>query len=96
MLRLKFFVDALELFFNPLDLLPRRGTLLVIQPHRFGAGEPPMRAMHDRGDHLQIANQCGSRAGWRFLLTLRFEKQRGILQNAFADGGRSLPPSGIQ
>jgi hypothetical protein len=31
LLRNKFVVDALELFFNPLDLLPRRRALLRIQ-----------------------------------------------------------------
>jgi hypothetical protein len=30
LLREKFFIDALELFLNPLDLLARRGMLLVI------------------------------------------------------------------
>lgn len=88
-------VDAPELFFNPLDLLPHRGTLLGIQLHALRTGEPPVSAVHNRGDHLQIADQFG---GWprSFLLPLRFEKQRGIVQNAFADSGRSPPPSGIQ
>jgi hypothetical protein len=86
-LRKKFFVDALELFFNPLDLLPRRGTLLVIQFHCLRPGQPPMGAVHNRSHHLQVADQFGA-SPWRdFLLPLRFEKQRGIVQNAFADGG---------
>jgi hypothetical protein len=55
-----------------------------------------MGAVHNRGDHLQIADQFGGRAWRRFLLPLRFEKQRGIIQNAFADGGRCPPPGGIQ
>jgi hypothetical protein len=92
----KFFVNALELFFNPLDLLPCGGTLLVIQFHRLRAGEPPMGAVHNRGDHLQIADQFGSRARWSFLLPLRFEKQRGIVENAFADRGRTPAPGDIQ
>ena len=96
MLRNKFFVDALELFFNPFDLLPRRCTLLVIQLHCFRTSKPPMGAVHNRSDHLQIADQFGA-SPWRdFLLPLRFEKQRGIVQNAFADGGRSPAPGGIQ
>ena len=93
---MKFFADALELFINPLNLLPRRGTLLGIQFHGLRTGEPPVRAVHNRGDHLQIADQFGTRAGRRFLLTLRFEKQRGIFQNAFADRGRPPAPSRIQ
>jgi hypothetical protein len=95
LLRKKFSADTLELFFNPLDLVPRRRTLLAIQFHCLGTGEPPMGAVHNRGDHLQIADQFGGGARRRFLLPLRFEKQRGIIQNAFADSGRSPPPGGI-
>jgi hypothetical protein len=95
-LRQKFFLNAVELFFDPLDLLPCRGTLLVIQLHCFRAGQPPMGAIHNRGHHLQIADQFGGGPGGDLLLPLRFEEQRGITQNAFADGGRSLPPGGIQ
>jgi len=96
LLREKFFVDALELFFNTVDLLPRRGALRVIQFQGRLAGQPPMGAVYDRGHHLQIADQLGGWSGREFLLPLRFEKQRGILQNAFADRGRSLAPGGIQ
>jgi hypothetical protein len=52
-------VDALELFFNPLDLLPCRGALLVIHFHCRRAGEPPMDVVHNRRYHLQIADQFG-------------------------------------
>ena len=89
-------VDTLELFFDPFDLLPRRRSLLVIQLHCFHTGKPPLGAVHNRSDHLQIADQFGA-SPWRdFLLPLRFEKQRGIIQNAFADGGRSPAPGRIQ
>jgi hypothetical protein len=77
LLRKKFFVDALELFFKPLDLLPRRGTLLVIQFHCFRTAEPPMRAVHNRGDNLQIADQFGGGPGWDFLLPLRLKNSAG-------------------
>jgi hypothetical protein len=96
LLRKKFFVDVLQLFFNPLDLLPRRGALLGIQLYGLRAGEPPMGAIDNRGDHLQIANQFRRWPRRDLLLPLRFEKQPGILQNAFADGGRSAAPGGIQ
>jgi hypothetical protein len=96
LLRKKLFVDAPELFFNPLDLLARRIALLVIQARRLCAGEPPLGAVHNRGDHLQIADQFGSGPGRDLLLPLRFEKQRGIVENAFADRGRSSAPSRIQ
>jgi hypothetical protein len=89
-------VDALELFFDPFDLLPRCGVLLWVQIHCLCAGEPPMGAAHNRGDYLQVADQF-STGHWRdFLLPLRFEEQRGVIQNAFADGGRSPAPGGIQ
>lgn len=89
-------VDAPELFFNPLDLLTRRGTLLVIQFHCLRTGQPPMDTIHNRGDHLQIADQFGGWPRRNLLLPLRFEKQRGIIQNAFADRGRAPTPSSIQ
>ena len=79
-----------------MELLSRRGALLGIRLRRSGAGEPPLGAVHNRGDHLQIADQFGGGPSRNFLLPLRFEKQRRIIQNAFADGGRSLPPGGIQ
>ena len=55
-----------------------------------------MSAVHDRSDHLQIADQFGAGPWPIFLLPLRFEEQRGIVQNAFADCGRTLPPGRIQ
>jgi len=85
-----------QLFFNPLDLLSRRGTLLRIQLLCRPAGEPSMGAVHDRAHHLQIADQLGGGPGRGLLLPLRFEKQRGIVQNALADRGRSAAPGGIQ
>jgi hypothetical protein len=94
-LRKEFFVDALELFFNPLDLLPRCGALLWIQLHCLCAGKPTMVAVHNRGHHLQIADQFGAGPSRDFFLPLRFEKQRRIVQNAFADCGRTSPPGGI-
>ena len=96
MLRNKFFLQPLELFFNPLDLLPSRGTLLLIQLHGRRAGQLPLGAVHNRGYHFQITDQFGSRPGRLFLLPLRFEKQLGIVQNPLADGSRSPPPGGIQ
>ena len=57
MLRLKFFADALKLFFNPLNLLLCRGALLGIQLRRPSACQPPLGAVHNRGYHLQIADQ---------------------------------------
>ena len=86
----------MQLFFNPLDLLSRRGTLLRIQLLCRPAGEPSMGAVHDRAHHLQIADQFGGRPGREFLLPLRFEKQRRIFQNALADGRRSPAPGGVQ
>jgi hypothetical protein len=95
-LRKKFFLNALELLFNPFDLLSRSSALLPIQCHGLRAGESPIGAVHNRRDHLQIADQFRAPSGRDFLLPLRFEKQRWVIQNALAAGGRSLAPSGIQ
>jgi len=55
-----------------------------------------MGAVHYRGDHLQIVDQFGGCPGRDFLLPLRFEKQRRIIQNALADRSRSPAPGCIQ
>ena len=83
---------------NAVDLMPRGFALLVIQLRGSGARQPTMRAVHDGGHHFQIAQQFGAGPGWSFLLRLplRFEKQLGIIQNAFADRGRTFAPRGIQ
>jgi hypothetical protein len=77
------------LFLNPLDLLLRRFARRRIQLPGRRAGQPPMGAVHNRGYHLQIADQFGgsSRRSFLLRLPLRFEKQRRIVQNAFADSG---------
>jgi len=41
-LRKKFFLDDVELFGNPLDLLPPRRTLLWIQRHCLRPAQPPL------------------------------------------------------
>jgi hypothetical protein len=46
-----------------------------------------MGAINNRGDHFQIANQFSGGPRRDLLLPLRFEKQRGIIQNALADCG---------
>ena len=45
----------MELLLNALDLAPRGFALLAIQICRRGARQPPLRAVHDGGHHLQIA-----------------------------------------
>jgi hypothetical protein len=57
-----------------------------------------MGTVHDSGYHLQIADQFGAGLGRGFLmgLPLRFEEQRGIVQNPLANCSRSLPPGGIE
>jgi len=61
---------------NALDLMPCGFRLLVIQLCSSGAGQSPLRAVHNRHHHLQIAQQFGaSRDGSLLLrLPLRFEK----------------------
>ena len=84
------------MFFNTIDLTLRGGALLAIQLHRPCAAQPSMGAVHDRAHHLQIAHQFGGGSGRDFLLPLRFEKQRRIVQNAFANRSRSSSPGDIQ
>jgi hypothetical protein len=55
LLRWKFFVDTLQLFSNVGDLLAGHFALLSIQFHGRPASQSPMRAVHHRGHHLQIA-----------------------------------------
>ena len=84
------------MLFNALDLLPRRGALLPTQLLCPRAGQPSMGAVHDRAHHLQVADQLGGGPGRGLLLPLRFEKQRGMVQNALPDRSRSSSPGGIQ
>jgi hypothetical protein len=98
LLRLDCFVDAMELLLNALDLASRGFALLAIQIGRRHAGQTPLRAVHDRRHHFQIAQQFGGYGGGGgfHLLPLRFEKQLRRSQNALADRGRALAPRGIQ
>jgi len=79
----------MELFLNAINLVPRGSRLLVIQLHGSGPRQPPLRAVHNRHHHFQVAQQFGARSGRSFLLRLplRFEKQIGIIEDAFADRG---------
>jgi hypothetical protein len=45
----------MELLLNALDLAPHVFALLAIQIYGRCAGQPPMRAVHNRRDHFQIA-----------------------------------------
>ena len=72
--------------------------MLVIQLRGSGPRQPALRAVHNRHHHFQVAQQFGARSGRCFLLRLplRFEKQLGIIEDAFADCGRALAPGAIQ
>jgi hypothetical protein len=48
------FADAVELFLNVLDLMPRGLALLRIQFRGGGSRQPPLRAVHNRGNHFQV------------------------------------------
>ena len=92
----------MELFLNVIDLLPRGFRLLVIQIRGSGAGQSPLRAVDNRHHHFQITQQFGAGSGvpsgpsFLLRLSLRFEKQVGSIQNAFADRGRAFAPGAIQ
>ena len=45
----------MELLLNTIDLVPRGFGLLAIQIFCRCAGHPPLRAVYNRGYHLQIA-----------------------------------------
>ena len=55
LLRSDGFVDAAELVLNAVDLMPRGSALLVIQLRDNGTRQPPLRAVHNRHHHFQIA-----------------------------------------
>ena len=93
------FADAAQLTLDALELMPGGFTLLVIYLGRASPGQVPLRAVHNRGHHLQIADEFGAGAGRGLLLrrlTLRFEEQLGRVQNPFAHRRRTSPPSRIQ
>ena len=83
---------------NALDLMPRGLRLLVIQLRHSGARQSPLRAVHNRHYHFKIPQQfsAGSCRSFLLRLPLRFEKQLGIVQNPFADRGRTFAPCAIQ
>jgi hypothetical protein len=54
-LRVDFFVDAMELLLNPIDLVSRGFRLLLIQLRGSSASQSPLRAVHDCHHHFQIA-----------------------------------------
>jgi len=83
---------------NALDLMPRGSRLLGIQLRGSGSGQSPLRAVHNRHRHLQIAQQFGTSPSGNFLLRLPLclEKQLGIVENAFADRWRTFAPRSIQ
>jgi hypothetical protein len=45
----------MELLLNAIDLVPHGFRLLVIQLRRGGARQSPLRAVHNRHHHFQIA-----------------------------------------
>ena len=45
----------MELLLNAIDLMPRGFRLLVIQLGGSGARQTPLRAVHNRCHHFQIA-----------------------------------------
>jgi len=55
LLRLDCFADAAELALNALDLMACRFHLPVVQLRASSARQPPLRPVHDRHHHLQIA-----------------------------------------
>jgi hypothetical protein len=88
----------MELLLNAIDLVPRGFRLLVIQLRGSRPRQPTLRAIHNCHHHFQLAQQFGARSSRSFLLrlSLRFEKQLGIIEDTFADRGRAFAPRSIQ
>jgi len=77
-----------KLDLEALDLPPGRLALVGIQFQDRRASQPPLRAVDDGGGDLQIVQQGGGApGGLRFPLRLGFEKQLGLVENAFSDQG---------
>jgi hypothetical protein len=55
LLRLDGFVKAVKLLLNAVELMPRGLRLLGLQLAGSSTGHPPLRAVHDRHHHFQIA-----------------------------------------
>ena len=89
----------MELLLNAIDLMPR-GFRIAGRSNSVAAA-PASRRCARFTIATTISRSRNSSApgpGRSFLLRLplRFEKQLGIIQNAFADRGRALAPGGIQ
>jgi len=77
-----------KLDFEALDLPAGRLALVLIQFQGRRTGQPPLRAVDDGGDDLQIVQQgAGRTGGFRFHRLPGFEKQLGLVENAFSDQG---------
>jgi len=76
-----------ELTFHALDLAPGCFALLAIYLCGGGARQSPGGAVNNRCRHLQIAQEFGGRrcSSFRFCVPLRFEKQRGLVEQALPD-----------
>lgn len=80
------------------NLLPRALALLLIQLAGCRPGQAPLRPIHNRDRHFQIADQLGAGRGRSFLLLLplRFEKQSRFIEDPSANRRRTVAPGGIQ
>ena len=87
-----------KLVFHAFDLAPRCFALLAIHLRGSRTCQPPGGAAHNRCRHLQIAQEFGGRCcrSFRFRLPLRFEEQRGLVEQALPDHRRAAAPGGIQ
>jgi hypothetical protein len=76
-----------KLVFQAFDLAPRGFALLAIHLRGSRARQSPGGTVHNRCRHLQIAQEfCGRRCrSSRCRLPLRFEKQRGLVEQALPD-----------
>jgi hypothetical protein len=99
MLGLLFLSDS---FHHPVDLAANAFQLtlrlfLLLDVHlRQGFTESPAGSLHESKRHLQFASEGkGSRLSSRSL-PLRFQKQFRLVEDAFADHARTVPPRSIE
>jgi hypothetical protein len=76
-----------KLDFHAFDLAPRGFALVAIHIRGNRTCQAPGGAVHNRCRHLQIAQEFGGRCcrRFRFRWPLRFEKQRGLVEQALPD-----------
>ena len=80
-----------------INLLSQLSALIAIELDR-GTGQAPIGPMDDRHHHPQIAGQIsnGGRGRPGIALSLSFQEQLRLIENALPDRRRGVSPGGVQ